>query len=175
MNLTPSPLMLPDEFDWLSSLYRAMRPERVLEIGTWQGGTLRKWLDGAPELVVAVDLEHQNAQAYAAWRQDRTELVVLTGPSQDPGVVSLAGARGPYDWLFIDGDHHLEAVSADVLLYSPMVRQGGVILLHDVLAPDLQPQPYPPGEVLAQYGGRAYTTDLPCDEPHGIGVIQVGW
>jgi predicted O-methyltransferase YrrM len=36
------------------------------------------------------------------------------------------------DILFVDGDHHYETVLSDLVTYSPYVKSGGLILLHDV-------------------------------------------
>ena len=37
------------------------------------------------------------------------------------------------DLLFIDGDHTYEGVKADFEMYEPFVRQGGIIVLHDIV------------------------------------------
>lgn len=49
-------LQIQSELAQVLELYRDRRPKRVLEIGTWQGGTLREWMSGDPDLVVSVDL-----------------------------------------------------------------------------------------------------------------------
>lgn len=36
------------------------------------------------------------------------------------------------DFLFIDGDHAYEGVKADFEMYSPLVRKGGLVALHDI-------------------------------------------
>lgn len=36
------------------------------------------------------------------------------------------------DYLFIDGDHTYEGAKRDFELYAPLVRQGGIIALHDI-------------------------------------------
>ena len=40
---------------------------------------------------------------------------------------------GGIDFLFIDGDHTYEGVRADFEMYSPLVREGGLIALHDIV------------------------------------------
>ena len=37
------------------------------------------------------------------------------------------------DFLFIDGDHTYEGVKSDFEMYSPLVRSGGLIALHDIV------------------------------------------
>lgn len=42
----------------------------------------------------------------------------------------------PVDVLLIDGDHSLEGVKADYERFEPFVREGGLILFHDVCWPN---------------------------------------
>ena len=37
------------------------------------------------------------------------------------------------DFLFIDGDHSYEGVKADFEIYSPLVKEGGLIAFHDII------------------------------------------
>lgn len=37
-----------------------------------------------------------------------------------------------YDFVFIDGDHGLNAVISDLTLYSPKIRKGGLVAGHDI-------------------------------------------
>ena len=39
----------------------------------------------------------------------------------------------PLDILFIDGDHRSPAVDHDLFMFSPLVREGGLILMHDII------------------------------------------
>jgi hypothetical protein len=45
----------------------------------------------------------------------------------------LASGQGwnPVDVLVVDGDHHLEGIMQDLRMYGPLVRPGGLILMHD--------------------------------------------
>jgi len=45
-----------------------------------------------------------------------------------------AFADGSLDWIYIDGAHHFDAVAADLRLYAPKVKPGGLILGHDYAA-----------------------------------------
>lgn len=49
--------------------------------------------------------------------------------------VKLQGALGGrmIDMLFIDADHRYEGVKRDYELYSPLVREGGIIAFHDII------------------------------------------
>jgi len=58
--------------------------ENVLEIGAYEGGTLRHWLNLAPEVVI-VDDEMRNADLWEAWAEDQhAVLALLQGDSHDP-------------------------------------------------------------------------------------------
>ena len=41
--------------------------------------------------------------------------------------------RGALDLLFIDGDHSYEGVKQDFEMYSPLVRNGGLVVFHDIV------------------------------------------
>ena len=53
------------------------------------------------------------------------------GTSADPLIVCDVREFGPYDFIMIDGDHSYEGVKADWDNYFPMLRDGGIICLHD--------------------------------------------
>lgn len=170
---------MPRELDALLEVYRAANPRRVLEIGCWDGGTLREWLTQlTPEIVVAVDLEHRNPKAYERWRQPETELVVITGSSWDAKVVKQIRAHAPYDWAFIDGDHGDYGVRRDVATVRPLVSPGGHMVLHDIQAGSDFDGVYPPGVVLAELEAAGYETERfvfsnPQRWSHGIGVVRM--
>lgn len=59
---------------------------------------------------------------------------LFLGDSKDKKIVQAVKDLGPYDFIFIDGDHRYEGVKADWLNYGPM---GKRIVFHDIR----QPQP----------------------------------
>jgi predicted O-methyltransferase YrrM len=148
-DLTPV-FQRPAEFDALLALYAERRPRRVLEVGTYYGGTLKQWIGrGAPGLrVVAVDHFHAyydprpRAQVWAD--AAGAELHCLAGSSHDPATIAAAQALGLYDWIYIDADHVYRAAHADWLAYGPMCAPGGVVVLHDIVA---DPRHHPEIEV----------------------------
>src|SRR5271170_6341938 len=54
--------------------------------------------------------------------------------------VDVAEREGPIacDLLFIDGDHHLEAVIADLRSWLPSLRPGGLLAMHDIDHPEVK-------------------------------------
>lgn len=126
---------VPWELEQLLGLYADMDARSVLEIGVWAGGTLWHWIDGPlVEKVVAVDDQMLNPDLWKEWAAAAdVELVLVPGKSQDREVVAHVAAHGPYDFVFVDGDHTHGGVWADWLNYSQMVAPGGAIAFHDIL------------------------------------------
>jgi hypothetical protein len=61
------------------------------------------------------------------------EVVPIEGDSGDGRIVELVRSYGPYDFIFIDGDHSYDAVRKYWLNYGPMVADGGIVVFHDIL------------------------------------------
>jgi cephalosporin hydroxylase len=129
-------------------------PRTIVEIGAGKGGMLNAFCAVAAEdaTIVSVDLEggpygeggsDEELRDRANAKPTQT-LHLVRGNSRDPAIVKQVSALIPngVELLFIDGDHTYEAVSTDYRLYSPLVRPGGMIALHDILphsrAPDIQ-------------------------------------
>lgn len=179
--VAPETLQVPSELAAMVALYRERKPMRVLEIGVWQGGTLREWLQqGQPGAhIVSVDLEHPNWQSYSAWKPAHVGGgLCITGSSQDPDVQAKIRAEAPFSFAFIDGDHSAEGVRADVDLCLPLMAPGGVLLLHDI-EPPTGMESYPPGVLFAElrdvrgFAVRRIVDAAPSDCAHGVGVVFV--
>jgi predicted O-methyltransferase YrrM len=116
-----------------------LQPSRLCEIGTAAGGTLYLLTRVAQESAVIVSID---ISAPAHTRRARQQLVrasqtvvSVQGDSHDPAsrrmIEDCLGGE-PLDFLLIDGDHSYEGVKTDFELYSPLVREGGLIALHDI-------------------------------------------
>lgn len=126
----------------LAPFYRVvsqLRPAAILEIGVAEGGMFITWpkLAAPDAMVLGIDPKPPPLSN------------IIKGYSQDPEVCKDIKQRlnRPLDLLFIDGDHRYESVLADVTMYSPLVRSGGIIALHDI-------QPSSPGS--HAYSGEVY-------------------
>jgi predicted O-methyltransferase YrrM len=172
----------PAELRQAVQLYKDAQPYRVLEIGVLFGGTLRQWLDNARPgaTIVAIDPNHINGSHYEEWRPDDVELVVGYGFSQSSQMVDLIREHAPYDFVFIDGDHTLEAVQADADLALDCARAGSLILFHDIIPPD-GAGATPPGRVFESMPVEHSWVIIeprppgyPPESANGIGVIRIG-
>jgi len=171
-------LQVESEFSQLRALYEKAQPAGVLEIGTYQGGTLREWLTlGDPLRVVAVDVNHVNPHQYEDWRQPHTFLHVVTGDSRDPDVKAQIEEFAPYDWAFIDGEHHALGVVPDAAMVLPLMRSGGHLVFHDIIG-DLACPVYAPGLVVDELEEKGYEVVRFVEggvgeSAHGIGVVKI--
>lgn len=124
----------PWELAQAVKLCRSLHPARILEIGTFEGGTLKEWLQIASEAVVVVDDRMRWERDWREWAADsRASLQLVKGLSQHRAIIEKAAALGPYDWVFIDADHSAAAVRLDWESYRPMVAPGGAVAFHDIL------------------------------------------
>jgi predicted O-methyltransferase YrrM len=138
---TPVPIFQwSQEFEVALELYRRLKPARVLEIGTYHGGTLYHWLQNAQPGATVVSLDSYTAGAdnrhrYSEWVPPGVELWVMAGDSRDLETVAAIQVHALFDWIFIDAGHYLHEVTADWNNYGPMATPGGVVLFHDILPP----------------------------------------
>lgn len=135
----------------LAGLIAELNPASMLTIGALYGTTesylLQTWLNVRQKLAVIticdVDLPEYNAN------RDNGSLVyrnicgtqygnfgglftMIRGSSRDPIVKARIAACGPYDVVFVDGEHSAEAVYSDMQLASECLNPGGTILVHDL-------------------------------------------
>ncbi len=113
---------------------------------------------------------------YRRFAKGRQDLRLIRGDSHAPETlqkVKAALGEGQLDLLFIDGDHSYAGVSQDFFDYSPLVRGGGIIALHDVVpgpeenvggSPDFW------SEIAGRLGGYVIKSDA-SQRCYGIGII----
>jgi cephalosporin hydroxylase len=137
----PSPVPIwqwETEFNELLDLYLEVKPKRVLEIGTYHGGTLYHWLQNATPGSTVISLDSyatgvDNRAMYQDWVPEDVNLVVLEADSNNPATAALLDPYLPLDWVFIDGGHYYHEAKADWNNYAPLVREGGHVILHDIV------------------------------------------
>ena len=136
-----SPVQVRSEVSELLLLVRAESPQRVLEIGTANGGTLYllAWASDGNAHVVSLDVRGYDplrVRMYAGFGRGTQRLDVLRADSQletTRATVERLFGNQPLDVLFIDGDHSYDGVRSDFERYAPLVRPGGLIALHDIV------------------------------------------
>jgi cephalosporin hydroxylase len=129
------------EIKKLLEILRDNPPSRVCEIGARRGGTLILFAHvAAPDArIISLDIDYTPLQIKLNhyFTRARQELYALRADSHAASTLSqvqqwLAGQ--PLDFLFIDGDHSGAGVRRDFEMYAPLVRSGGIIAFHDIVA-----------------------------------------
>ena len=120
--------------EWVSEI----APKRVCEIGTAMGGTTYLLGQSIPsvEHLIGIDLHVRRRHRLRYFSRPEQRLSFLDGSSFAPTTVErvrqqLAGHK--LDVLFIDGDHSFKGVSSDFSAYRHFVRDGGIIICHDIV------------------------------------------
>ena len=171
-------LQVRSELDPVLDIYRKLKAKRVLEIGTWDGGTIKEWLENGTDkmTMVAVDLEHRNKDAYQEWRKPGQSIVLHTGDSLQQSAKDFVAANGPYQFALIDGDHGLDAVRSDYEAVIPHMSKGGVVALHDIDGGEGFGANYGPGVLLAELEAAGmkvarFVDPTPMSWAHGLGLV----
>lgn len=132
----------------------------TLEIGTKFGGTFYIWCSlfgSEDDINISIDMSdggihggisEEEMHGRDAWFRERFDnCKFIWGDSHDISTFNMCSltlngnqlksypASGNFrelDFLFIDGDHSYEGVKQDFEMYSPFVKQGGIVAFHDI-------------------------------------------
>lgn len=119
--------LTPQERMLLYSLVLATAPAMALEIGTLWGGSAQIICAAMDVLgeggIVTVDPEPKLDEQTFKRVCHRTEIVTGKSPKDVPA--------GPFNFIFIDGDHHGEAVARDIHRALEVAAPDAYILIHD--------------------------------------------
>jgi predicted O-methyltransferase YrrM len=135
------------EFKAFCKIIRQNRPEIVIEIGTARGGTLflLSRISLNYSTIISIDLPTSTFAEKINSRQDiffksfalsNQTVEIIKGNSHHRETLNkvktiLQGRQ--VDLLFIDGDHTYEGVKKDFQMYSPLVKDDGIIAFHDIV------------------------------------------
>ncbi len=113
------------------------RIQSYLEIGAAAGGTayLFNHFFALKQVVLIDDNKHPKARLRGNILKDIKHNEII-GSSHDVESISKASEFAPYDIILIDGDHHYANVKLDTIFYSPLLRVGGFLILHDSALPE---------------------------------------
>ena len=120
----------PLEMESLLNLLTYHKIETIVEIGSCHGGTANIWRMMYPQAdIVCIDLN------FNLWLPDIPvkRIVGDTTDERTKNLLRLHLDGKQIDFLFIDGDHNYESCKSDWEMYSPLVREGGIIAFHDVM------------------------------------------
>ena len=128
-----------EEFVGLWPHLRRLVPKRIVEIGSLRGGWCFVTAAAAHEqahFVMVDPAPNKRREAVrAALAAEGKQTTWVQARSDDADAVErvqLALGGAPVDVLHIDGDHHYEAALNDWNRFAPLVRPGGLVVMHDV-------------------------------------------
>ena len=120
-----------DEMFWMVDRIRGSRS--VLEIGSRNGATLQVLACACQygAKIRSIDIERYDEleAAISKLQEAGFDAERLTADSTSQEAIKWAQDNGPYDFVFIDGDHTYEGVKADWENYGPM---GKCVGFHDI-------------------------------------------
>lgn len=129
------------EVAWFYRAAEAIKPRVIVEIGIKVGGNFKilSTLLDEGGLAVGIDPwdEISAAEIASAWKMDDARCRVRHIRLSSHDATALAALQilldgRPIDVLFIDGDHSEAGMLADYADYSPLVRSGGLVAVHDI-------------------------------------------
>jgi predicted O-methyltransferase YrrM len=133
----PRSLMEPDERALLYCLVRALKPENVVEIGTYFAGTTEVlaravWENGAG-CVYSVDPYGAGrvSQAMTAWPEPLRAITTCSFDNSMSFLTQLLQAATPIDFVLVDGAHDFEFVRFDLEMCARLLRPSGIIVIDD--------------------------------------------
>jgi predicted O-methyltransferase YrrM len=179
------------EFASLLRLLKRRKLKSIVEIGTAQGGTLYAWckIAGSDAAIISIDLPGgpfgggytlNDIKKFRKYKRKNQHIYFLRKDSHKQETKNklaeiLNGRK--IDLLFIDGDHRYKGVKKDFQLYSPLVKQNGLIVFHDIIyhpkVPECKVNKFW-NEIKRKYKNTAFIDkqdDRGCGQWGGIGVI----
>jgi predicted O-methyltransferase YrrM len=147
-----SETQIVSEYEELLSIYSELKPTNILEIGSLLGFSLKHFMHYAKNgaNVISIDLpvrdfcgpqdyrvkeqEHNYSVEWPQWAKlNKIKLYLIKGMSQwSLSLEQVKSITPELDFLFIDGNHMYEYVKKDFEMYSPLVKKGGIVALHDI-------------------------------------------
>lgn len=158
----------PPELEWLLS--KIVGADSILEIGSRGGNNLRclaaACQPGAKiRSIELVDHDDRLKETISWLREKGYDAEFLVANSQSPKAWQWAHDNGPYDFVFIDGDHSYYAVLSDWMMYGTLGKYVG---FHDIHLP------HGPSQLWKEIKAAQYETQ----EIHqgyddmGIGIVR---
>ena len=164
---------LPTDLLLLRALARQRPNCRYFEIGTWRGESAANvaaeaatvhTLNLGPDEMRALGLPARYIELHGFFSQPLPNVTHLHGNSATFDLAGLQRSSGPFDLVFIDGDHRYEAVRRDTArVFEHLVGAGTAVVWHDASRQPGQPR----WEVLA-----GLLDGLPAGLPGQL--VQVG-
>lgn len=142
----------PQRYAQLIELVRKLQPERVMEIGTWNGKRALEMHQAAPGLIyygfdlfegatAQTDEEEKNVKPHhkiedvAKMLQDKGVKAYLVSGNTNESIAAFRAGEAykgeKMDLIYIDGGHAVETIRSDFKHAKEMIKPGGLIVFDD--------------------------------------------
>ncbi len=133
------PAQWPQELEALWPMLSEKQAATVLEIGVRRGGWLYVmapcFRPGAHIIGIEQDLRYLSRNGWeAGLRSEGYRVDLIMADSHSPQTFAIVREKlgeKRLDILHIDGDHSVESALGDWQTYRPLVRSGGLVVMHD--------------------------------------------
>lgn len=102
----------------------------MLQIGLGHFSATHFVLSLLVEKICTIEYDDLHIQRYSDEINKQKETLIC-GDSTSDSIIKQAEELGPFDCVFIDGNHSYEYVKMDLENYAPLVKKGGIVALHD--------------------------------------------
>ncbi len=123
---------------WVTQeIIHEVKPDVIVETGTWRGGSAVLWAMVLQEVnpegrILTVDLDDhvEEARELPIWQRKVDQLV---GSSTDPAIVEAVreGVEGKRTLFILDSLHTRDHVLAELRAYAPLVSVGSYVIVQD--------------------------------------------
>lgn len=115
-------------YDRFFSALRDMPGVKLLEIGIYDGASIRTWEDYFPHAsIVGADIDPRTLESASA----RTTVEIID-QSNIADLTRLATTHGPFDVVLDDGSHHWDHQITSFRTLYPFVKPGGYYVMEDI-------------------------------------------
>ena len=136
----------------MSGMFGAIKPEKYLAIGAlW--GTLESYMlkktGWHPSVIILCDVDaemynkERDSLAYAyknvtssKYGDYKGHFIAIRDTSHSEETLNTLFSLGPFDMIYVDGDHIEEGAYADICLAYDLLAPGGIMLVHDLDLPE---------------------------------------
>jgi predicted O-methyltransferase YrrM len=118
------------------ALVLLLQPRSVLETGTFKGYSTACIASalaslGGERRIITIDPHPQDGQIWSGTELE--SMVNLRRQESQEAFADLSQSGAKFDMLVLDSDHHYDTIMTELMLYEPLLKSGGTILLHDSL------------------------------------------
>ncbi len=140
-----STLQNPTDLWILMEIMYEMKPDLIVEAGTFRGGSAGLWAMILEQInpdgrVITIDIDDRRDKRAIDWPISNRKVDFLLGSSTDPAIVADVHrrAKGKRVMVILDSLHSKEHVANELKAYSPLVPVGGYIVVQDTRVGPLQ-------------------------------------